>query len=1350
MATPVETSHSTLLQTVNVPEFVPSAESWHIWKEKLEIHFAEINCTMESTKKAILLKSVGTTAYTILHSLCSPNTPVSKTLKELYEIMEIHFTPPTIVFRERKSFYDAVRQGDDSVATWFAKIKQLALNCKFGNNLNAFVLDKFVTGLPERIFEKLCEEKEDLTLSEALRKAMIFETKFSSNSMLQSSVNFVKRNNNNKHNRSNSSTKQNDCEKVKNVNRGEKKQCTHCGWRNHDSKNCKFKDSTCNTCSKKGHISTVCRSKKQFNFISNYEVSKNDSNAFDFSICSVTAVSSSDLYTLEVEISGKLMTIACDTGSPCTIIPVSLYRILPNKEKLKSTISYFDYNGKRINLVGEYNATFMYRGLKKNVTVVVSNTENFPLLGRTFLRAYNFDLVQKLNFIDCDKKEKNNFQNFEVIVEQIKNEFYDVFDGKLGAYKFSKIALPIEVDSKPIFCKPRPLPFAWKEKIEKQLHSLIENDVLEPVNNSDWGTPLVPILKPCGDIRICGDYKVTLNKFLCNFKYPLPRIDEIFAQLEGGELFTKLDMSNAYNQLILDEKSQLLCTWSTHIGTLKMKRLPFGVKPAAAIFQKTMETLLKGIPGVVVYQDDITVTGKKFSQHIQTLKLVLNKLKLAGLKLNSGKCAFFQSEITYLGFKIDKFGLSKRHDRVEPILKAPIPKDIHELKAFVGMINYYSRFIDKFSEKMVPLYKLMQKNVPFVWSKECHEVYELMKREVTSDQVLVHFNPELPIILTTDACNSAIAGVLSHKFKNGLIKPISFVSRALTKSELNYSTLEKEALAIIYSVTKLKQYLLGQHFVLQTDHKPLLTIFGEHKGLPIMAAARMQRWAFILSGFNYSIEYVKGEINDADNLSRIPQVSMHIDNNSENSYINFIQKDNFLHLNFKHVAIETRRDPILSKLLVSIQNGTVKNLTGSEYDAFRKRSLELTVEYDCILWGYRTIIPQKLRKLVLEELHLSHLGIVKTKTLARSYVWWPNIDSDIEQLVKNCLPCQELQASPEKSSLISWKSTGKVWGRIHVDFAGPLGDSYFLVVIDSFTKWAEAFQTKVITSAFTIKKLNELFSRYGSSDVLVSDNGTQFTSQEFKIFTDRNGVRHILTAPGHPATNGQAENFVKTLKKSLIASLKKCKTCNIETNLNRFLSDYRNTKHITTGETPAKLFLGRQVKTRFSLLRPPLAIERIAERQLQSELNHKGKREASFESGQKVFVRDYRNPNKHSWSLARIKNKLGPRSYCCILINNNNRQIKRHLDQIRAAGVVQNTNATDDSGIVESGATLSTANDSLNEAVSMSSAGATQDSAVSDVQEIQSNSNNVRSLRPRVEGRVVKINDNRLPVLDFD
>ncbi|XP_055918303.1 uncharacterized protein K02A2.6-like [Eupeodes corollae] len=1176
---------STVVHSTTISEFNPSEDKWGIWKERLDIHFTEINCTDEKAKKAILLKSIGSSAYELLRSLCDPKTPVNIDLSELCDILESHFTPPTIVYHERKNFHDAIRNENESVSTWYARIKKLAL------------------------------QYENLSLADALKKAMIFETKFAMKVNTDSEVNYMS---SKKGQKPRNKCNNNNNRKTPVQPPGKKTACTRCGWKTHEATTCPYKEATCHTCSKKGHLSSVCRSKqennkKNFNFINSsnsnpYVNSISNGNSFDFSLYSDDE--SSGMYCLKVKFSGTMMDIACDTGAPRTFVPKTFYKHLSQYPLTASSITYEDTS--------------------KCITVVVTDANAPPLLGRNFLRAFKFLLVQMdqnhENLVHSIRSPEN--RSLSVIVDQIKSQFSELFDGQLGKYTVCEISLQIDSQAKPVFCKPRPIPIAWKSEIEQNLRDLVANGVLEQIETAKWGTPLVPVPKPDGKLRVCGDYKTTINKFLVDVKYPLPLIEEIFTSLQGGELFSKLDMSAAYNQLCLDETSSLLCAWSTHIGTFKMKRLPFGVKPAAAIFQMHMENLLRGINGVVVYQDDITVTGRDFKDHLFNLKSVLKKMADAGLRLNAVKCIFFQKQISYLGFTIDKNGLHKNRERFASILDAPIPKDIHELRAFIGMANYYSRFIKDFSNKMNPLYILLRKDVQFIWNTDCEKAYDLIKHDISSEQVMTHFNPKLPIVLTTDACKHSVAGVLSHRFPDGL-KPVAFISRSLSKSELNYSVIEKEALAIFFSVTKLKQYLLGNFFTISTDHKPLLSIFGETHGLPLMAAARMQRWALILSGFNYEIKYVKGIDNEADSLSRLPQLS-YIEKYNDASYIDLIEKDNALRINFKNIAIETRRDPILSKLLEAIESTTIDKLD-SNFDVFKSKSLELTVQYGCIMWGFRTVVPTKLRQYILNELHASHMGVVKTKSLARSYVWWPKIDSEIENLIKKCVPCQQLQAN-------------------------------------SHTKWAEVFKTKIITSAFTIGKLRELFSRYGIPDKIVSDNGTQFKSAEFNDFTTPNNIEHIFTSPGHAATNGQAENFVKTFKKSFIASVNSAKSMNsshnIDTIINRILLDYRNTIHCTTNETPAKLFFGRTLRTRFSNLRPPTVSEVVESKQNKQIKYFKGKRNVTFNKGQKVMIRNYKDPNNASWLPAKIKQKMGPRTYTCVYTHNN-KEINRHLDQIR-------------------------------------------------------------------------------------
>lgn len=1286
-------SNSSQYYTHTIPEFKINQDDWNLWFERLEIHFDEIECTEIKQKRSILLRSIGAAAYAVLHSVCDPEQPRKVDFKRLCQLCSEHFSPPTIVFRERKKFYAANKNEAESITEWFTRVKSLAINCKFGASLNSFVLDRFVCGIDGKIFERLCEEDEKTELTAIFKKAMIIESKYGqpfTNS--DNEVNFIKGKSfkakyNNNFNKSNGG---------KNNNSAKKTPCACCGWKNHQTNNCKFKEAICNCCNQKGHLASICKNKsksKEVNFVdsspedeilsdnlenniltNNFEnfsqfdsgvarLSTDECNAA-FSVYSVNAVNldgGSLFYKIPVEINGIFMNVICDTGAPLSLMSHGTYmKHFSSKSLQACTVPFTSYGGNRITVVGKFDTNIKYRGLTKSISMIVTDTDSPILLARNFLRKFKFELVQ-MN----DSTTINAINSFDEIIAHIKRDFSVVFDGTLGAYNVCEISLQLEDNAKPVFCKPRAIPFAWKGKIEKQLNELVQIGVLEPIDNSDWGTPLVPILKPNGSIRICGDYKSTLNRFLIDVKYPLPRIEEVFASLQGGRIFTKLDLSNAYNQLLLDENSQRLCAWSTHIGLFKMKRLPFGVKPASAIFQKTIENLLRDIPRVVNYMDDIVITGTNFEEHIKTLKLVLSRLRDVNLKLNIDKCEFFKSKITYLGFNIDSNGLSNTKERVESVLSSPIPENISEVRAFVGLVNYYSQFIPNFANKMIPLYQLLQKENDFVWTKQCQTAFEQMKSEVTTDRVLVHFDPTLPIILETDASQNAIAGVLSHKFSNGTKRPIAFVSRSLSKCERNYSVIEKEALAIIFSVTKLRQYLLGQHFELDTDHKPLLAIFGPYKGLPIMASARMQRWALILSGFNYSINHIKGVDNHADSLSRMNQIETLIsDVETESSYINYVDFENVAQLDFKQIALETRRDIILAKVREAILNGKVDGLKEPGFESFRSKGSELTVESGCVLWGYRTIIPEKFRKRILYELHKSHLGVVKTKALARSYIWWPKIDSSIEQLIKNCHACQIGQASPEKSSLIPWVPAGTPWERIHIDFAGPLKGFHFLIIIDSFSKWVEVFKTKTPNSHFVITKLREIFCRLGLVDTLVSDNGAQFTSEEFKVFLTKNRIKHKLTAPGQPATNGQAEIFVKMLKKSLKANLSENASIEIDTILHRFLADYRSTQHCTTGETPFKIMFGREMKTRFSLVKPPLVQSRIIEKQEKSIENHRGNREKEFLKGQSVYIRDYANPNKTSWMQAQVQKKIGPRTYGCV-ISRTKRYIRRHLDQIR-------------------------------------------------------------------------------------
>lgn len=1277
-----EQTAQTALPMINLSQMplYEIGENWVHWNERLEMHMEHIGITKDTSKVSSLLKSLSSESYGVIHSICNPDAPSKKTYKELCDLLKQQFTTPVIIYQQRKAFYTAHMAPNETVSCWYARIKKLSIDCTFGAHLDEIVKDKFIIELPPKIFEKLCEETESLTLVEAYKKALIRETKIaqqSNNEVMYIKPRGKQHNNKKKGQRSNNNDSSNNNSNKSNGNSSakphgpsESTKCSHCGWKNHLSSSCKFKNSKCHSCGLTGHLKYICQKSSNIScYIANDENDRNFTDSFFNSIYSIETLCNvnsnslkQDRYKLSVEINGHVNEVECDTGAPCSLMGIDKFDQIFDRSALRPCHTpYSGYTGDGLNLIGEFTTSVSYKGQVITGTIVVTNYNRPTLLGRDFLRKFGFELVQTDKFgnmigqIDVSG-------TYSECIEIIKKQFSDVFKNELGRYNVSKVKLQVIDDTKPIFCKARSIPFAFKKEVEKQLDILIKMGTLTPTTDSEFATPIVPVPKPDGSFRICGDFKVTLNKYLVDFKYPLPNIEEIFASMQGGQLFTKLDLSNAYNQLELDDYSSKLCTLNTHKGLFRMTRLPFGIKTAAAIFQKTIDNLLNEFSGVFCYQDDIVITGANFAEHLKTLKQVLQKLQDVGLRLNAKKCKFFEQKISYLGFDIDKNGLTKNQDRIKSVINSPTPSNVSELRAFNGMVNYHSKFISKFAEKMAPLYELLRKGVKFEWNDRCQIAFETLKTEICSDKVLAHFNPRQKILLATDACNTAIAGVLFHRYDDGTQKPVAYVSRALNSAEKNYSTFEKEALAIIFSVIKLRQYLLGNKFILQTDHKPLITIFGEHKGIPVMAAARIQRWALILSGFNYSIEYIKGVLNTADSLSRIAQFET-TEPIPESTYINYVGFVNVPLIDFKSIATHTRRDSILSKLMDSIHNGTVDKLEGDSFASFRSKSNELSVENGCILWGYRTVIPQKLQKDVLQALHMSHMGIVKTKNLARSYVYWPHIDKDIEIVIKSCDACKRAQASPEKSALIPWEPTDFAWQRIHIDFAGPVHGFQLFIIIDSFSKWLEVFKTKSTKTDFVVDKLREVMSRFGIVDTIVSDNGSQFTSHEFKEFIENNGIHHILTAPGHPATNGQAENSVKTVKKSLSIIFQKHGSKNMDSIINKFLFDYRITKHCTTNETPMKLMLGREVKSRFSLMKPPIAKSTIREKQKIMIQNSRGKRNKQFTEGQKVYVRNYKDPNKDNWSQATIQRKIGPRNYTCLLTHEN-RNIKRHLDQI--------------------------------------------------------------------------------------
>ncbi|XP_055355332.1 uncharacterized protein K02A2.6-like [Paramacrobiotus metropolitanus] len=897
---------------------------------------------------------------------------------------------------------------------------------------------------------------------------------------------------------------------------------------------------------------------------------------------------------------------------------------------------------------------------RKSLPIVVV-AQGGNVLGRDWIQALD---LSRLSLKDLQASSIRLVAG-DLKLDEVLNRHRAVFRDELGHCKQYKAHLYLKQNAKPVFCRARTVPFAFRDAVEKDLDRLVERGILTPVDHAEWAAPIVGTQKRGGDIRTCADLSTGLNDSLDVQKYPLPTPDELFAKLNGGCKFSTLDLAEAYAQIELDEESKQLVVINTHKGLFRYNRLPFGVASGPSIFQQIIERILQGCEGVAVYLDDIIVTGATEEEHLRNLEKVLQRLEEHGLTLKQTKCRFLQESVEYLGFVVDSRGRHISRDRAKALLDMDEPRNVSELRAFLGMVNHYGKFLPDVSTKCNVYHNLLKTGVTWDWSKECARQFRELKEDIVRATFLVHFNPEMPLVLAADASQYGLGAVLCHRFPDGTERPIAHASKSLSAAEKNYGQIEKEALALVFGCKKFHQYIAGREFTLLTDHKPLLSVFGSRKGVPVVTANRLQRWALLLMGYSFSIEYRRTEdFGQADGLSRLPLHSTQLEGISGlgmDSVVSAVHSNNANHLPLSVTAIaeETLVDPELREVSRYILNGW-PSTTADSLRPYKRLEHELVMVNGCVCWGHRTVIPDKFRQQVLTYLHEAHMGAGKMKAEARGYCWWPQMDREIEQVTKDCRTCAERAHDTAKVPLAQWEVPDAPWKRVHMDFAGPYHGTMLFVVVDAMSKWPEVISMKHATTETVIDALLTMFSRYGAFAEAVSDNGTQFTSQQFADFCNQFGIKHIRTPPGHPQSNGQAEGYVQTVKEGIAKLMEDGKTLPVA--LRQFLWRYRSVPHATTGKSPAELFMGRKMRSTLDLLIPVMMT--TAERNRERYRRNFDKRTVpkSFQPGQLVLVRDFRPSRDVDWVSGKLIKRDGARIW---EVSVNGTVWRRHYNQIR-------------------------------------------------------------------------------------
>ena len=591
-------------------------------------------------------------------------------------------------------------------------------------------------------------------------------------------------------------------------------------------------------------------------------------------------------------------------------------------------------------------------------------------------------------------------------------------------------------------------------------------------------------------------------------------------------------------------------------------------------------------------------------------------------------------------------GLLPCPNKVETIRQAKAPQNVTELKAFLGLLTFYAKFIPNLSSRISCLYNLLRKDVKYVWSHDCGKVFNECKQMLMKPNLLEYFDPYKPVVVVTDACNYGLGGVISHVV-NGAEKPISFVSFSLNDAQKKYPILHLEALAVVSTVKKFHKFLYGMKFTIYTDHKPLIGIFGKEGKHPI-SITRLQRYVMELAIYDFEIVYrPSSKLGNADFCSRFP-LSQEVPKNLSIEYIKNLNFSDEFPINYKEVAEETSKDDFLQTLLQYLRKGWPKRLDRCFTDIFSHYQ-DLEEVEGCVLFQDRVIVPESMKTKVLKLLHMNHSGINKIKQLARRTVYWFGLNKDVEDFVKSCKICNEMNVVTKKAHYSQWIPTNKPFSRIHADFF-YFEKKIFLLVVDSFTKWIEIEHMKYGTDLRkVIKVFLRIFARFGLPDTLVTDGGPPFNSMNFVKFFENQGIKVLKSPPYHPESNGQAERMVRVVKDALKKLLLDPDIRQMDTDeqISYFLFNYRNIC-LDDKQVPSEKLLSFKPKTLLDLINPKTGHKHrqtTTDRQNTTdnfEPNAKVEGNDDYtklKSGDLIYYKNFNNTDIRRWLPAKFLNR---------------------------------------------------------------------------------------------------------------
>ena len=691
-------------------------------------------------------------------------------------------------------------------------------------------------------------------------------------------------------------------------------------------------------------------------------------------------------------------------------------------------------------------------------------------------------------------------------------------------------------DVSPIHLPTRRVPMGMEDKVDALVDDLLQQNIIRP-SMSPWNAPIVVIKKKSGDIRLCIDYRM-LNSVTKKTSFPIPETQQLLDSLAGSSFFSGIDLSSAYYQLEINEEHKEVTAFGTRKGHYEFNRMPFGLCGAPFTFQRMMNLLLQSEnwSQCLIYLDDVMIFSPTFEKHLDRLRNIFEKIRESGIKLGPEKCSFVARQLTFLGHVVSEKGIETDPRKIEALKTWKKPESSKLLRQFLGFANYYRKFIKGYAELAAPLEDLLKEGVnggkvkdySISWSTDADIAFDELIKALTSAPVLSYPIPGQRFIIDCDASFGSIGAVLSQ-VQNGQERVISYASKKLSKAERQYCVTRKELFAVYHFVKNFRHYLLGNRFLLRTDHKALIWMLNWKKP----STSQYCNWVAELASYDFEIVHRPGEQHiNADFMSRIEKCGQ---------------------CELIHADPKRKRN--------------VKILNASSIKMIAKPRNTDSIE-------------EKWR--IVKQYHdgMGHIGADKVIDVMKRSYNWPHMVQDVKNYVAGCIFCAERKVGKLKQDCDMHVTARRPFEKIMIDITGPLtpavkGYRYILGIIDIYSRYPMLIPLK---STESDNIADVLFSNwiaiFGCPEVVISDGGSNFNSALMKKFFSKFHIRKVTSSPYHPQSNGTIERLFRTMKDMVYATAVE-KHESWKSVLPQVEIGLRNTKHRITGFAPSEIVFGR-------------------------------------------------------------------------------------------------------------------------------------------------------------------------------